>query len=164
MPEPVPRKSEPNTPGMLDELREISELGNIPVSIEAIPVRWTLTDVDGRAIDATIIGKSGASITLIRNSDGKRFDLSVARLSASDQERVKKLADKTSVSRHPLESAHYRMTQAKLDELDARIAEVQAVYNSTDSKIQLRTAVSQMKRLQDERLKLLEDLKELEKY
>lgn len=164
LPQPSREKSKSEDVGMIEEIREFSELGKIPTFVPTLPVRWNITDLDGRTIDATIIGKNGSSITLIRNSDGKRFDLQISRLSADDQARVGQLGNKTPPSRHPMESSHYRMAQAKLDELDGEIAEVTALYNSTNSPMQMRTANSQLRRLKNERLKLLEDLKELEKY
>lgn len=162
LPEPTPRNSESNGTEMLEELRDASSLAQVPDP--TFPVRWKLTDLEGRTIDATIIGKNGSLITLIRNSDGKRFDLQTSRLSADDQAKVERLGNKMPPSRHPMESSHYRMVRAKLDDVDARIAEALAVYNSTNSSMQMRTANSQLKRLQNQRLELLEDLKELEKY
>lgn len=164
LPEPAPRNVESNGVEVLDELREVTELGRIPEAVPTFPVKWTLTDVGGRSIDATLIGRNGSAITLIRNSDGKRFELALDRLSPDDRTRVEKLPNKTPPSRHPMESSHYRMAQAKLDEIDAGINEMKVLYNTTNSEIQRRTAGSQLKRLQAARLELLEDHKELEKY
>lgn len=156
IPEPTPRKESTDT----DRI----EFGKIPAVVPTLPVRWKLADLEGRSIDAMIIGKSGDSITLIRMSDGKRFELPVLRLSEEDQKRVRSLPTKTAPSRHPSESSHYRMAQAKLDETDARIAELTSILNTSDSRIQIRSAHSEMERLLTQRVKLLEDLKELEKY
>lgn len=156
LPEPTPRKESVES----DRL----EYGKIPLVVPTLPVRWKLTDHSGRSIDAMIVGKSGDSITLIRVSDGKRFELPVVRLSEEDQKRVKPVPITMAPSRHPLESSHYRMTHSKLDEVDARIAELKVIMRTSNSLIQIRSADSETERLQNQRLELLEDLKELEKY
>ena len=164
MPEPTRREPASETSGILETLGEFSEIGTIPQATPTLPVRWRITDLEGRTIDATIIGKKASIITLVRTSDGKRFELAIARLSTEDQKRIGSIPDATPPSRHPTESAHYRMGQAKLDELDARIAEVTALYSSTDSKIQMRSAYSELNRLKAERQKLMEDLNDLGKF
>lgn len=51
----------------------------------------TLTDNAGRPLEATIIGRGTTSITVIRKSDGSRFDIPYDRLSAEDQAFAKTL-------------------------------------------------------------------------
>lgn len=138
--------------------------GQLPVAKPTIPVRWTLTDLDGRTVDATIVGKNATSITLVRTADGKRFELPLARLSESDQKRVGDLAGKTAPSKHPMESSLYRMKSAKLGEIDARIAELNSIYATTDSAIKRRSANSELMRLNAERGELVEELRDLERY
>jgi hypothetical protein len=55
------------------------------------PITRTLTDNTGRPLEATIIGRGITSITVIRKSDGSRFDIPYDRLSAEDQAFVVKL-------------------------------------------------------------------------
>ncbi len=50
-----------------------------------IPVRRTLTNADGRTIDAMIVGKTGATLHLDRRSDGVRFELPESTLGWSDR-------------------------------------------------------------------------------
>lgn len=158
----------PPTPKSKGEDRAISagsfSEGILPVAKPTIPVRWTLTDLDGRTVDATIVGKNATSITLVRTADGKRFELPLARLSESDQKRVGDLAGKAAPSKHPMESSLYRMKSAKLGEIDDRIAELNSVYATTDSTIKRRSANSELMRLNAERGELVEELRELERY
>lgn len=141
-----------------------SFLGSMPIAKPTIPVQWTLSDVEGRKLDATIVGKRGTTITLVRTSDGKRFDLPVDRLSDFDKKRVNDLDDKSAPTKHPMESPLYRMSHGKLAEIDARIAELQTIYGSTDSQIKRRSADSELDRLIAERAELLEELRDLEKF
>jgi hypothetical protein len=138
--------------------------GQLPVAKPTIPVRWTLTDLDGRTVDATIVGKNATSITLVRTADGKRFELPLARLSESDQKRVGDLAGKAAPSKHPMESSLYRMKSAKLGEIETRIAELNTIYATSDSAIKRRSANSELMRLEAERGELVEELRELERY
>lgn len=139
-------------------------MGSLPISKPTIPVQWTLTDVEGRSLEATIVGKRNSIITLVRTADGKRFDLSVDRLSEVDKKRVNALDNKTAPTKHPMESALYRMRQGKLAEIDTRISELNSTYSSTNSDIKRRSAFSELERLTAERAKVLEELRELEKF
>lgn len=164
LPENTSKGGAPAGAGMLDDVRELSPLGVIPASKPTIPVRWSLTDLHGRSLDATIVGKNESAITLIRSADGKRFDLAVAQLSEQDRKRVNELGNKTAPSRHPMESSFYRMGQRKLDEIDDRIVEANATIEATNSEIKRRSAYSELRRLQAERFKVVEQLREIEGY
>ncbi len=160
-------KSEPLSPEMkkgLGALKELLQIGPGVVQKPAIPVRWILTDIDGRSLDATIIGKSGSQITLVRRADGKRFDLPISRLSEGDRDRVKALDGKTAPSEHPMESSFYRMKQTKLDELEAGLAELNREYEATKSDIKLRSLLREMELLKFDRAKLLKELSDLERF
>lgn len=141
-----------------------SVMGMLPIAKPTIPVQWKLTDVEGRSLDATIVGKRDSFLTLVRTADGKRFDLPLDRLSEADQKRVKALDNKSAPTKHHMESALYRMRHAKLGEIDARIAEMQSVYGSSDSEIKKRSAYSELERVTAERAKVLEELRDLEKF
>lgn len=164
LPAPTPKKVEQESSGALEELGAFTELGTLPEAKPTIPVRWTLTDVDGRTLDATIVGKDSTTITLVRTADGKRFDLVLSRLSESDQTRVKRLDNKVAPTDHPMESSLYRMGQAKLDDIENSIVEQIAIIESTDSQIKRRSAYSELRRLNAEKAEVMKDLKELERY
>ena len=129
-----------------------------------LPARWTLTDVEGRTVKATIIGRSETAVTLVRETDGQRFVLPVARLADSDQRRVATLPIQKAPQKSPAESSIYRMRQAKMDEVRARINEINQLIGGTNSDIQLRSYNSELKRLYKEESKLREELRELEDH
>ncbi len=140
--------------------RELAKHDALPPP--TLPVRWTLTDVEGRRLDATIIGRGSSSITLVRDQDGKRFELPVARLSNADRSRVATLPVRAAPETSPAESSLYRMRRAKLDEVQARIAEVNRLIERTSSTIQWRSYNSELRRLHQEAGKLSEELRKLE--
>lgn len=53
----------PATPPSGDGLQKFIGL---PISQPTLPARWTLTDVEGRTLKATIIGRSTDAITIVR--------------------------------------------------------------------------------------------------
>jgi hypothetical protein len=159
----VPKKDDAEGLGQVDGGGNFLQ-GVLPIAKPTIPVRWTLTDVDGRSVDATIVGRTETTVTIVRSADGKRFDLALARLSEADRKRVGELDKKTAPSKHPMESSLYRMRRAKLDEIDGRIAELNSVYESTDSVIKRRSALSELERLQAERGKVAEELGDFERF
>lgn len=164
LPAPTPKNVEYESLEILGELGELSNPGKSPETKPTIPVRWTLTDADGRTLDAMIVGKSSTTITLVRTADGKRFDLAMAMLSESDQTRVNQLDNKVAPSNHPMESSLYRMGQARLDDVENRIVEQIAIIDSTDSDIKRRSAYSELRRLKAEKMEVMKELKELERY
>lgn len=138
-----------------------------PVKAEVpltLPVRWELTDVEGRVLKVSIIGRSATSITIVRESDGKRFELPVERLSANDRKRVTRLVVQIAPAKAPMESSFYRMRQASIDEVDARMDEIRSEMSSTGSHLQFRSRQSELHRLQRKRIELTEELKEFERY
>jgi hypothetical protein len=159
----VPKKDDTDGLGKVDGNGGFLQ-GVLPIAKPTIPVRWTLTDVDGRSLDATIVGRNETTITIVRTADGKRFDLAMARLSEADRKRVSELDKKSAPTKHPMESSLYRMRRAKLDELDDRIAELNSVYGSTNSDIKRRSTFSELERLQAERGKVAEELRDLERF
>lgn len=50
-----------------------------------LPTARTVTDTTGRKLEGTILSKDADSIQFRRTSDGKKFDLPLAKLSADDQ-------------------------------------------------------------------------------
>jgi hypothetical protein len=160
----LPNNANSNGRELLEEVREFSQIGAIPVAKPTIPVRWTLTDLDGRTVDAMIVGRNDTSITLVRTSDGKRFELAMDRLSESDRKRVGELDKKTAPTKHPMESSLYRMSHAKLDDIDQRISELTSLVETSNSVIKRRSSISELIRLNAERGKILQELRELERF
>lgn len=148
----------------LDTLKDLFQTGMPAMEKPKVPVRWTLTDEQGRSLDATIIGKSSGEITLVRTSDGQRFDLPIGRLSQEDQRRVNGLDGATAPAKHPMESSFFRMRQRKLDEVEVRIKELYAIYSTSDSAMKRRSALSEIVRLEAERERVRADLRELERF
>ncbi len=148
----------------LDEVRRLTGMDSASDNAVTLPVRWTLTDVEGRSLEANVIGRSANSVTLVRVSDGKRFDLPVARLSEGDRKRVARLPLVAAPQSSPQESSIYRMRQAALGEAEARIVELRQMLNTTDSQIKKRSYTSEIKRLETERGDLLEEIREIESH
>lgn len=63
-----------------------------------LPVQRTLTDTGGRKIDVTITEKAATAIRVRRTSDGKDYDLPLAKLSADDQTFVASVESATPVT------------------------------------------------------------------
>ena len=68
------------------------------------PITRTLTDNTGRPLEATIIGRGVSSITVIRKSDGSRFEIPLGRLSPDDREYVASLPLFTAPLKAPIAS------------------------------------------------------------
>jgi hypothetical protein len=120
---------------------------------------WTLTDTQGRSIKATIIGRDSNSITIVRHSDGKRFDLPVDRLSPSDQNRIAKLPQ---ASAPAAETGVLKLQKAKLQELNLEINQLSAELSQSTSTMKSRSLNSQIDRLMNERIKLEAEIAEIE--
>lgn len=154
--------TQPARPPALDGARETLNRSAPPIPQPTLPARWTLTDVEGRTLQATIIGRNATSITLVREQDGKRFDLPVERLADSDRRRIATLPLRPAPEKSSMESSYYRMRRARLDEIQARIDEVTRLISTTSSNIQSRSYNSELRRLYSEESKLLEELRKLE--
>lgn len=57
----------------------------LPCAGQTLSVSRTITDSAGRKLEGTILTKDAGSIQFRRTSDGKEFDLPLAKLSAEDQ-------------------------------------------------------------------------------
>jgi len=135
------------------------------------PVTWTLTDYEGRKIEATLIGRSISSIAFIRVSDGRRFDLPIQNLSEADRLRVdtlplhsvagekKETPDPPSVE---IESGPIRMKRSALEALEEELSAVGRLLSESNSSIKIRSLQSQNDKLMEEKVKLMEEIKELE--
>lgn len=61
------------------------------LAAQTLPLDHTITDSAGRSMESTIISATETSIKVRRKSDGKEFDIPVARLSADDRKFVSSL-------------------------------------------------------------------------
>lgn len=125
-----------------------------------MPVDWTITDVEGRTLDVTVVGREPNSITIERKRDGKRFELPFERLSKSDQERASKLSLKAAP---PEESGALKLRKTNLVELDQEIEATMTELQNATSQIKYRSLNSTLERLRAERAKLASDIAELER-
>ena len=132
-----------------------------------LPVDRTLTDSQGRSITATIIGRQSDSITIVRHSDGKRFDLPLDRLSPPDREQVAKLpltpAPAEPVGRNPEPGGIVKLRKGALKELDREIEDISTQLNQTPSSIKMRSLNSALERLKGERARLEAEIADLER-
>ena len=71
------------------------EMASEPRALMKLPVTRTLTDDQGRSFKAEVLGKSAGYLSVRRESDGKRFSVSVKNLSLSDQTYFSTVADST---------------------------------------------------------------------
>lgn len=71
---------------------------NLPGFGQTLPVARTVIDTAGRGLEGTILSKDADSIRFRRTSDGKDFDLPLAKLTADDQAFIARLAAPTKSS------------------------------------------------------------------
>lgn len=138
------------------------------------PITRTLTDSAGRPLEATIIGRDTTSITVIRKSDGSRFDIPYDRLSAEDQAFVVKLPLQAAMPPAPGNSAAsptpknsergiigFRRTT--LQELDDQIRKNDSLLHQIGSHtVKGRSLRSENERLIRERAEIAQEIYELE--
>ncbi len=131
------------------------------------PIDRTLTDTQGRSITATIIGRDSDSITIVRHSDGKRFDLPLDRLSPPDREQIAKLplapAPVESIARSGDSSGVLKLRKGALKELDQEIEDLSVELNQATSPMKMRSLNSALDRLVGERMKLEAEITDLER-
>lgn len=60
---------------------------------ESKPIEKTITDVQGRALEGTILGKQGDQIRIKRKSDGKEFTINADTMSVADREYLTSLPE-----------------------------------------------------------------------
>lgn len=137
------------------------------------PVTRTLTDNAGRPLEATIIGRDTTSITVIRKSDGSRFDIPYDKLSAADQTFVVNLplqpasrpvpASSAAQTRDDGERGILGFRRIKLKELDEQIRKNDnIIYQIGPTTMKGRSLRSENDRLIRERAELAEEVAELE--
>lgn len=129
------------------------------------PVRWTLTDVEGRRLEATLVGRSADAVSLVREVDGKHYELPLARLAAADRARVESLpvqpaplgtepaasnGNPKAAPKTASESGILRLRLAALEEKRQTAATLRANYAKAVGKIEQRTLASQIERLEKE--------------
>lgn len=148
-------------------LEDNGDSGSSRIDEVSLPVDRTLTDTQGRSITATIIGRQPDSITIVRHSDGKRFDLPLDRLSKPDREQVAKLpmtpAPAESVGRYAGASGTLKLRKGALKELDQEIEDISTQMKQTPSRMKIRSLNSALDRLVGERVKLEAEIAELER-
>lgn len=151
----------------LENLPKVPLLEGNGDSVVGLPVDRTLTDTQGRSITATIIGRQSDSITIVRHSDGKRFDLPLDRLSPPDREQVAKLpltpAPAEPVGRNPEPGGIVKLRKGALKELDREIEDISTQLNQTPSSMKMRSLNSALERLKGERARLEAEIAELER-
>ncbi len=90
-------------------------------SVPTLPARRLLTDVEGRTLKADILKRNKGTITILRISDSKVFDLPINRLSERDQEFVNRIP-LSEPARKPKEThAYITNRQASIDKLAEQI-------------------------------------------
>jgi hypothetical protein len=77
-----------------------------------LPISRTVVDSTGRKLEGTIIGKDADSIQFRRSSDGKEFDLPLAKLSAGDQKFVANLETQAATIHPPSRNKPLRLLYA----------------------------------------------------
>lgn len=125
-----------------------------------LPVDWTLTDTQGRSIDATIIGRELNSVTIVRRSDGRRFDLPFDRLGQPDRERAARLPLKPAPSEP---TGLLKLRKASLSELETEIQQLATELRESTSPMKSRSLASRLDRLANERAELIAEIAELER-
>jgi hypothetical protein len=142
--------------------------------MQTYPVRRTVTDNTGRPLEATIIGRNATSITVIRKSDGARFEIPYNRLSEADQAFVVTLPLHAVSFPAPLETADSSPTdnpergilgfrRIRLQEVDRLIRKNENILFQMDSKsVKGRSLRSENERLIRERGELAEEISDLE--
>lgn len=71
--------------------QNLSEQSGAPKT--TYPLRRTITDIRGRQINATILGKAGIEIAISKGNDGKKFVIALEQLSRADQDYFASLRD-----------------------------------------------------------------------
>ena len=139
-----------------------------PPPIE-LPIRWTLTDTEGKKLEADIIGRTSKTLTIIRTADRKQFEVPIGRLSEADQTRIKTLSmSKTNGNgngngnRSPLNVSLLNMRKAALKEIQDRIDELHKLRKASQSNIETRSYVSEINRLQKRETELLAEIRKLQ--
>ena len=135
------------------------------------PVRWTLTDLQGRQIEATIIGRGVSSVTLVREKDGRRYDFPLENLSSPDRLRVDALPLRAAPAPGPeaagppvveIVSGATRMKRSALAAVQEELRETGRLLSESESAIKSRSLQSKMDKLIQEEQKLTAELAELE--
>lgn len=98
------------------------------------PIPRMLTSSDGKALDASILGKTGNVLHIERVSDGNRFDLPIERLAEDDRKFALRLPEETPPAAKVEETDPYiKSREALIADLERKIAEAKSVVKSGDS-------------------------------
>jgi hypothetical protein len=167
-----PKLAEPPAAPPAPEASTASEAGL------AFPVRWTLTDTQGRRLSATLVGRTAQVVSLVRDSDGQRYDLPLDRLVPADRARVESLplvpapaapprppqpagkAPAKAVARS--ESGPLRMKRAALEEKEREYQKLKTEQAGASSTIQSRSLNRRLDRLALEMSGLKAEIDQLE--
>jgi hypothetical protein len=149
-------------------------LTSLQSSKTEFPITRTLTDSTGRPLEATIIGRNTGSITVIRKSDGARFDIPYDRLSAEDRAFVVKLPLQAAIVPAPGSGADSSppknsergvigFRRARLQEIEEQIRRNETLlYQIGPHTVKGRSIRSENERLIRERAEVAQEIYELE--
>ncbi len=126
-----------------------------------LPVNWSLTDVKGRTIEATILGRDEKSLRFKRLSDGKDFEIPLSTLSEADRNRAMKISPSPRPAEELEETWEIQRKQDELDRLSEDIVRLQQVFSASNSAIEKRSLTSQLERLGEKESKIRAELDEL---
>lgn len=99
------------------------------------PVARMLTSSDGKALDASILGKTGNVLHIERVNDGNRFDLPIERLAEEDRKFALRLPEETPPAppKAGETDPYIKSREALIADLQRKIAEAKSVVKSGDS-------------------------------
>lgn len=150
-------------PASLEDILRTQKKPQTQAPVE-LPVRWTLTDTEGKTLEADIVGRTPTTITIIRIADQKQFDVPIERLSEADRARIKTLSMSmtSTINRSSPNTALINMRKASLKETQDRMAELLELYGVSQSGIQMRSYASELRRLRRKEAELTAELKRLQ--
>ncbi len=133
------------------------------------PIERAITDLQGRELKVSIVGKTGDDIFFTRQVDGKNFRLAISRLSPSDREFVRQLPSLAPPSGLKIEgetdqnasSEQPRYVSIRNERIKELEDEKNRLYEETDlttNMIKVRTNRSEIERIDKEISELKADI------
>lgn len=138
------------------------------------PIERAITDLQGRKLTVSILGKTGNDIFFTRQVDGKHFRLAISRLSPSDREFVRNLPSLAPPSGLKIEgeengntlardSRYVAIRREKIQELKDEKSRLYEEAEVTSNRITMRTNYSEIERIEKEIEELETDIDSYEK-